>query len=794
MDDGKSPIHHLTEQCVSIFKTLSEHSHFAGDDWLEDRAADFAWWSYSLKAQKTGRSSLDYRLRSRQDVQKIIANLLESLAATLDEYLQSGEDVPRTNSNIEAEPVGDFLHAGALNDGSNISDGAGSDSSWSEFSDEAQSTKGETVAGDHEEADEVGSRFYIRTYIRLLTRISNAIIKSGTNLRYLKADEYLKYHQDDEEYGQLRRHLQFVTIVGLYEQRLFEELYRQVYDGVIPRAVEVVVRSCITDSSRLTSLQRHFIELNVIRRNRILYELERSGKRPMRLETTRTKPVLDPTFFQSPSVQGDDDGILITHRTTKLPTPSEAPSQRTEYPKSMTATELGSQFVVPIVTPFDPLDARKASSTVTRITQTGHHQDYPPCPASKGSFQCPYCGQLLSEEYLAKSRWRGHVAQDLGPYSCIYDQCPNSDEFFATKDQWVQHITSRHTVDRWLCDECTFRGDSEEELILNTEQEWERHMNTCHLEQRSQLALLSSISKRKVPELAKCPLCVRPTGYVRPDNDEHIAQHLHSWALRALPWTFDAENQDSDSNAIAGSDNDLARMSDLSSLSESSVEGTSITTGVYRREIPAYLHDFDNDDDRALKAIELLPKPPVLPFLLRKTFLNKYDIDLDGHPVLNIPNHAALNHVTTTSVKDDVFGIATTTRYREKVGQFYSLRPTLIKNKYITTVVYSPARGTYSKAGSTEDAIVDIEQPLSKGSLLPFPQPEEDIPIVGESPEGEWKHNIQDDEHLSADFVVEAINIPNPNPDDNKAQAPPKVGLFKRIAQLGRRRSKKKEK
>lgn len=297
-------------------------------------------------------------------------------------------------------------HAEVTNDGSNTSLGAGSNSSWSEFSDEDESTKSERPAESPTEADQVGSRFYIKTYIELLTKMSNAIIKSGARLRYLKADEYLQHHQDDEDYEQLRKHLLFVTVVGLYEQRLFEELHRQTFNGLISRAVEVVIRSYITDSSRLTDLQRRFIQLNVVRRNRICYELGRSGKRLIRRETTRTKPVPDPTTFQSNPPVEDDEGLLMTDKARKRSTLSQAPSERTEYPKSMTATELGSQFVAPIRTPFDPLDARKPSSTITRITQTGHQQDYPPCPASKGSFQCPYCGQLLSEEYLAKSRWR----------------------------------------------------------------------------------------------------------------------------------------------------------------------------------------------------------------------------------------------------------------------------------------------------------------------------------------------------------------------------------------------------
>lgn len=79
-----------TEECLSLFQDASRHQALADDDWFEDRAADFVWWSYGLKAQKNGRSSLDYRLRDRPDIQKVIAGLLDSLAQALKECLQPG--------------------------------------------------------------------------------------------------------------------------------------------------------------------------------------------------------------------------------------------------------------------------------------------------------------------------------------------------------------------------------------------------------------------------------------------------------------------------------------------------------------------------------------------------------------------------------------------------------------------------------------------------------------------------------------------------------------------------------
>lgn len=83
-----------TEECLALFQDASGNQTLADDDWVEDRAADFAWWSHGLKAQKHGRSSLDYRLRDRPDIQKVIAGLLDSLALALREYSKPGISVP----------------------------------------------------------------------------------------------------------------------------------------------------------------------------------------------------------------------------------------------------------------------------------------------------------------------------------------------------------------------------------------------------------------------------------------------------------------------------------------------------------------------------------------------------------------------------------------------------------------------------------------------------------------------------------------------------------------------------
>ncbi|UPK96304.1 hypothetical protein LCI18_007239 [Fusarium solani-melongenae] len=556
-----------TEECLSLFEDASRHQALADDDWFEDRAADFVWWSHGLKAQKTGRSSLDYRLRDRPDIQKVIAGLLDSLAQALKECLQPDDSQGPTHDDHEDE--------------ASESDSSSSGSSWSEFSDEVNQSKDKDEV-DTPNTEDSDPRFYIETNLKLLAKISIAIRRSGAKLRYLKADAYLKDHSDDDEYTQLRSHLFFLILVGPYEQKLFGELRHRAISEQLPKAVEIVIRSWIVDPSRATSNQQRLVETNITRRNRIAYARRfiSKGAAP-----NKNKEVAAPTIVPSqlpdavlrpakePSTFGADaqEPFPITDPIQALPISPEPAKSLTA--KTLTATELGSQFVLPVIVPFEP--KKGAMSVATKMTQTGIKQDYPACPGKKGSFQCPYCVQVLSEDYTAKSRWRGHVAQDLNPYSCIYQGCPDSHDLYATKEEWIKHIRSKHNEDRWVCDDCIFESDQDDEFIFDNQELWESHMRSLHSCPDDRLTLLCSMSKRKLVELAECPLCKRPCGHSRPDEDDHVAEHLHSWALRALPWDLNPDDETSSDSPEMGSENDLARMSEMSELPED--EADSIT-------------------------------------------------------------------------------------------------------------------------------------------------------------------------------------------------------------------------
>lgn len=95
----------------------------------------------------------------------------------------------------------------------------------------------------------------------------------------------------------------------------------------------------------------------------------------------------------------------------------------------------------------------------------------------------------------------------------------------------------------------------------------------------------------------------------------------------------------------------------------------------YSSNIPQYLLDLDKAEDStayqyAAAAIEKLPTPPSLPGFLGKPILNAVTPMKDDNSVLNMPNHTVLNHLATSSIKNNVLAVSVTTRYKRKVSQY----------------------------------------------------------------------------------------------------------------------------
>ena len=91
------------------------------------------------------------------------------------------------------------------------------------------------------------------------------------------------------------------------------------------------------------------------------------------------------------------------------------------------------------------------------------------------------------------------------------------------------------------------------------------------------------------------------------------------------------------------------------------------------KEVPKYLHDADLPEHskrytRAARGVTEFPTPPGLPLFLGKSILNGTTPMKDDSSVLNMPNHTVLNHLATSSIKQDVLATSITTRYKRKVS------------------------------------------------------------------------------------------------------------------------------
>lgn len=90
------------------------------------------------------------------------------------------------------------------------------------------------------------------------------------------------------------------------------------------------------------------------------------------------------------------------------------------------------------------------------------------------------------------------------------------------------------------------------------------------------------------------------------------------------------------------------------------------------KEVPKYLHDVDLLErsqryQRAAKGVNEFSTPPGLPLFLGKSILNGTTPMKDDSSVLNMPNYTVLNHLATSSIKNDVLATSITTRYKRKV-------------------------------------------------------------------------------------------------------------------------------
>lgn len=184
-------------------------------------------------------------------------------------------------------------------------------------------------------------------------------------------------------------------------------------------------------------------------------------------------------------------------------------------------------------------------------------------------------------------------------------------------------MVASHSITQFLCSECSFDLSQEEEVVFATEADYKKHMLENHATSFDpvDLPLLLNLGEQTIVEPVSCPLCLNDRSLIRVEHDEHIAIHLHSFSLRALPWDFDLD----DGAASAGSSDSTSCQGPQPVVEDSDDEDTAVLPGALDEAVSVLVEYAEALGQEKNNAIQeggpLLAYRPVFQKLLRGSVL-----------------------------------------------------------------------------------------------------------------------------------------------------------------------------
>ncbi|KAF7532041.1 hypothetical protein G7054_g8324 [Neopestalotiopsis clavispora] len=489
-------IRSAAQECKSAFTYFCAQDA-SSQSWIRSAQGNFNLWCAELKVTSPDdTSTLDHRLRKKENVRNIIRDLLRGLSGALNKCRRLIDTIPEMEEEEEEEEREQHSH-GHINQDTAGQAQSESDRkspvSWHAISNESSSgdlgssSENNAYAENSEtESSALAEQArYILTIIEQLLRSSLVIREAGNKYRFQEADADF----DGEAYDGFRKHLTAVILMAFPDP-----------DAANLTAFDKAKRS--VDHERLNTVQARLVHANLLRRNRILWNTRKSSLAPRIVTNLRpTEPLV---VKKESNLVIESDSTASTHFSTHSETPSVIGSVSRPTSQAMktttkslasarTATDVDSQLT------GKHIFARRPSSTTTQMTRIGAKQTYPQSPkaASDGSLRCPYCNKVLPSDFQNRTRWR-----------------------FDTAEQWEEHVALEHT-------------------------------NILPAENRTAFAQLN---KRAMIEPLDCPLCPYAMHDRDTNIDDHILQHLHEFALRSLPERpNETGERESDISEAAGS-------------------------------------------------------------------------------------------------------------------------------------------------------------------------------------------------------------------------------------------------
>ncbi|KAH0530799.1 hypothetical protein TsFJ059_005383 [Trichoderma semiorbis] len=307
----------------------------------------------------------------------------------------------------------------------------------------------------------------------------------------------------------------------------------------------------VINPNNLTAIQDRLIIANLRRRSRFLY-----AQRHARKLAAEAEPQNAPQEYQLE----DDMPIMVEDHGE--PEPEEKiiaePEEQASDPIETLAQVIVETTLEPVIETQPPILSATSASGMTQaidpgfilnvtpsqfakteITTTSAKIAYPKPPAmplGMHQFKCPCCCQALPEMYRQPSLWKKHLMTDIAPYTCIIDDCPTPDRLFVTRAEWDQHTRNDHQK-CWQCLPCTTVGKAP--LVFPSVEAFMEHIRVVHSSTINEEQYSTLIPESAIPVpagISCCPLCNSNGPADSPVLLNHIAEHLHSFALRSLPW------------------------------------------------------------------------------------------------------------------------------------------------------------------------------------------------------------------------------------------------------------------
>ncbi|KAF2148083.1 WD40 repeat-like protein [Myriangium duriaei CBS 260.36] len=404
--------------------------------------------------------------------------------------------------------------------------------------------------------------------LRLLNILRNDLFLASTNTAYY-ADQAPAWMQRDEDTANpwasgIKDGIQRLNRLGIWirsssksnatvRARTFAvslNLDLRAFEHLANLALECLYPNCAE------SLRQQLAESMTDRYAKLQYEYHRVEARNAeklampKIETPRPMPVVQ---TEAQEVEPRKEDVM------KLPVGQRR--LRFEIPASSLVTDLRRK----------PMDLRSQSfqqrshAPTESAVDTGRAE--PPIPKfeeNKAFAKCEWCFGILDRtmfrETSGRFKWskkgRQHYFNDLRPYVCISDCCSES---FPFQDEWLDHMTTAHSVDWlhtvhsapvWICE---LEHDHDTQYMFSTQDELHNHtlLHHSHTEHTSQQDVLlmtygldSSVGLSSVataPRLrpsTACPLClyslVDSADKTKTPLEKHIGSHMEALMLLTL--------------------------------------------------------------------------------------------------------------------------------------------------------------------------------------------------------------------------------------------------------------------